>query len=644
MKKIKNLLLVLVALFSMAFLAGCEKSAQIGTTLTFDEDIKGERTMHVELTKESFAENVAATIEDIQAIFTESCPKELTYEFSETETSYTVDIHLAFDSEKDYYEKVEAITEMEEPGEITVSDSVFNSGIEVNESFESKDLLKWLSDALIEKQFVSSENQSYIFDNSSTVVKYGEEEFSSGSYVSVNQTVSTQLSKIQVKTSLNLDGTWNRQISFYVPKDSMDANGDAIMEFLEDGVAKGAKGSWEDYKENGEKGQVYTIKAESISVETMEKLMQKAFHTKESSVTDSSESIYGEEGGTNLIRSSAYINEEYDLSEFVSGDYSYLQVEYVVEANGKETSNNYSVYNSDCSITQEFSTYLIPTGIDLTTKVTGVNKYNRTFKFTFEGLKDTEKEFLKSQAESLAKDLGKVSTKDKKDAYTLTVSVKGDREKVGKLYKKLFGYDMDANYAVEHKWMGFSNTFAYEEYIYLGEFLPYGTGQVVDVNYELSFGAGAKVSNKLENAYEKKGNKLYLSGSTDSSISVTLYGSKVNLKGIISTLVFVLAIVSVVFFVLLLLKGKMKKKSQTPGMPGQPVPMPGVPGTSGQPVPGTGAPGTVEQTVSVAEPAVQSAPEQPEASVLPEFCTGCGAKFEDAETMFCVKCGKKRGE
>ncbi len=646
MKKLKNLLFVLAVLFSMVFLAGCEKSAQIGTTLTFDKDIKGERSMHVELSKESFTENVTATMEDIQAIFTESCPKELTYEFLETESSYTVDVHLAFDSEEDYYEKVEAITGQEDPGEITVADSVFNSGFEVNENFESKDLLKWLSDALIEKQFISSENQSYIFDNSGIVVKYEGEEFTSNSYIAVNETVSTQLSRIQVKTSLNLDGTWNREVAFYVPKDSMDTNGDAIKEFLEDGVAKGAEGSWEDYKEDGEKGQVYTIKAENIPVETMEKLMQKAFHTKESSVTDQSEEYYGEESSTNLIRSSAYMKEEYDLSEFVSGDYSNLQVEYIVEANGKESSANYSVYNSVCSITQEFSTYLIPTGIDLTTKVTGANKYNRTFKFTFEGLKKEEKEFLKSQAEGLAKDLGKVSVKDKKNAYILTISVKGDSEKVGKLYKKLFGYSMDAHYAVEHKWMGFTNTFAYEENVYLGEFLPYGTGQVVDVNYELSFGAGAKVSSKLENAYEKKGNTLYLSGSTDSSIAVTLYGSRINLRGIISIFVLVLAVVSIVFFVLLLLRGRMKKAQPyaAPGGMNQAMPMAGVPGAENQGVSAEATLETVGPVVSAVGTPVQPEEGQLETSVLPEFCTGCGAKIEDSEAMFCVKCGKKRGE
>lgn len=649
MKKIKNLLLVLVALFSMAFLAGCEKSAQIGTTLTFDKDIKGERTMHVELSKESFAENVAGSMEDIQAIFEESCPKELTYEFVETESSYTADIHLAFDSEEDYYDKVEAITDLEDPGRITVADSVFHSGIEVHENFESKNLLAWLSAALLEKQLVKSENESYIFDNSGCVVKYENEEYESGSYISVNQSVSTELRKIQVRTSLNLDGTWNREVAFFVPKASMDTNGDAIKEFLEEGVAKGAEGSWGDYKESSEKGQVYTIKAERIPVETMEKLMQKAFHTKDSKVSDETEST---EGSANLVRSSAYVNEVYDMSEFVSGDYSNLYIEYIVVTGEKENSGTYSVYNGECSISQEFDTFLLPSEINLTSKIMGVGKYNRTFEFTFQNLQEEEKDFLKKQAENLAKDLGKVKTKDKKDAYTLTITVKGDKEKVGKLYQKIFGSEMNAEYAAEHKWMGFSNTFAYEEYISLSEFLPYGSGQAVDVNYELSFGSGAKISNKLENAFEKKGNTLYLSGSTKSPISVSVYGSKVNLRGIISIVVLILGILCLACFLFLFLKGKSKKAQ--PEVPAPPVTgatdVPPAVGGQNQPetaVPPVADPGTVQPetpAMPTAETAAREETPQSQEAELPEFCTNCGEKFESIEQMFCTSCGKKRGE
>lgn len=401
--------------------------------------------------------------------------------------------------------------------------------------------------------------------------------------ISANEEVSVQLSKIQVKTSLNLDGTWNREVSFFVPKASMDADEATVKNFLEEGVVKGSLDGWKDYKENGEKGRVYTIRAENIPVETMEKLMQKAFHTEKTSVKDESETYYTGESNANLIRSSAYISENYDLSEFVSGKSDSLQIEFITESNGKESSNTYEANNSKWSVDQEYTTYLLPTGIDMTCKVLGADKYKRTFEFTFQGLEKEEKEFLKSQAETLVKKSGKVRTKDKKDTYTLTISIKGDKETVGELYKKLFGCEMDTKYAAEHKWMGFSNTFAYGENIYLGAFIPSGTGRVVDVNYELSFGTGMKVKSKVSNAYEEKGNKLYLSGPTDSTISVSLYGSKLNPRGTISVLVLVLAIASGLFFVLLLLTKKRK-------------------------------------------------------------CTGCGEKFENSKQKFCTKCGKKRGE
>lgn len=599
MKKVKRILFILTALFSMVFLAGCEKSAQLKTTLTLDKDCKGERIMHLELSKDSFAENVTVSMEDIQAVFAEKCPEELTCEFAETNDSYTADIHLAFDSEEDYYNKIKAIVEQEEPGDIIIASSVFNNGISIRERFKSEDLLRWFVDALIEKQYVSAENENYIFYDNGCDVEYEGTRYYAGYEISLNQVTSSGLYKIGIKTRLNLDGTWNREISFYVPKDSMRANGDAIKEFLEDGVAKGAEGSWEDYKESGEKGQVYTIKAESIPVETMERLMQEAFHTEESVITDQTEAKYAETGSENLVRSSAYIVESYDLSEFVLEGYdSNPQIEYRVEKNGVGVLDSGAVYDgTEYSISHEYSIWLRPAGINLKSKITGENKYNRTFEFTFEGLEKAEKEILKNRAENLVKNLGKVKAKDSKNTYTLTFTVNGDREKAGKLYQKLLGQEMSANYAAEHKWIGFSNTFAYEEYIDLSGFLPDETGQAVDVNYELSFGMGAKLSGKLENAFEAKGSTLYFSGSTNSPISVSLSGTRTNVRTILILLG--LGIVILAFFVILLLMRRWKKK--------------------------IGAP-------------------QPQTDELPGFCTNCGEKFENDEIMFCVKCGRKRGE
>lgn len=77
---------------------------------------------------------------------------------------------------------------------------------------------------------------------------------------------------------------------------------------------------------------------------------------------------------------------------------------------------------------------------------------------------------------------------------------------------------------------------------------------------------------------------------------MSLYGTRVNPRGMISTILLVLAVISFAFFAFLFLKDRHKKK-QIPG-----------------------------------------------AEDLPEFCTNCGTKFENEEIMFCVECGKKRGE
>jgi hypothetical protein len=259
----------------------------------------------------------------------------------------------------------------------------------------------------------------------------------------------------------------------------------------------------------------------------------------------------------------------------------------------------------------------------------GTNASKRTFRFTFTDLEKEEKEFLKNRADNLAKSLGKVSTKDKKSTFTLTITVKGDKEKVDQLYEKLFGNSLNSEYAVEHKWMGFFNTFAYEETINLSNLIPSGSSEAVDVNYELSFAGGSKVKSLLDNAYEKKGNTLYFSGSTNSSIGIDLYGTKINPRGILSTLFLLLAVVSLVFFFILLLMGFAKKAPTAPIQP--PI----------QPQPVPGAPQAQPQAAPQAQPQADA---QPVPGAAPIFCTGCGAKFEDASSMFCIKCGKKRGE
>ena len=50
------------------------------------------------------------------------------------------------------------------------------------------------------------------------------------------------------------------------------------------------------------------------------------------------------------------------------------------------------------------------------------------------------------------------------------------------------------------------------------------------------------------------------------------------------------------------------------------------------------------EPVSEEKQAEEEAVQPPQESALPDFCTNCGAKFEDAEQMFCSNCGKKRGE
>lgn len=683
MKMMKKAIVLVIAVLSMLFLVGCDKSAQISTDLNIKEDFSGERTMVITMNKTNFAENVTGTIDDIKTIFTESCPAELTYEFSETETDYIVTVHLAFTSFDDYYTKVATITGTEEPGEAAITDSVFNSGITVDENFSSASLMQWLKDKVLEKGMVSSGNSSYVFEDNGGTVTYGETTYNVGNNIDLNETVSYPLDYISMKTAYNTDGTYDRSITFYIPQDTMDANGEAIKAFFEEDLVGGATC---DFKKDGyDDGATCEFIIEGVIADVIESFTKSVFHSENCTVKETKL----DEKNT-LLSQNAVLEESFDLSQFVSGYYSEVDFRYCLADEGvivKDTyyneeekvwSDNGSSYqiskNEDGEVqetqisssygmtfdsTLNYVAYEIPEAIEFETKVKGNDKLDRTFTLDFsKELSDGVRKSLKEKAEEIVGKDGKVKTKEKDDKYSLIITLNGETKEIAKTYEKIFGSEMDVKYGVEHNWMGAKNSFAYEENVNLTQFLPFS----VEFKNKVDFGLGAKVQNDLSAEYVKKGSTATYTGMTDTAASITLCGTKTNVIGMLSIVFLILVIVGLGVFAFLIITDIVKKQGEKKAamQAAQPFVQPGVmsqqfvqsvPQPVVQPVAESQQPVEQEQVAQeqvavTAEPTVEVpvVESQAENSVqeVSLFCPECGTKFEEEGAMFCANCGAKR--
>ena len=244
MKKFRRYVsLFVMALLSCLLLTGCSAGSTINTTLTINNDLSGTRVMEVAIDDSVFSESFTGTMQDLNAVIESNCPAELTYTYSEDTGIKTYRFELGFSSVEDYQSKVNTLLGEGYTVSVQKSDSIWATGVYVNEDFTSEMLLAWLETALVDGGYVSSSDQGNIFGMGTTDVVFGSETYSTYDCISIDEIEYQNIDSIDIlMEAVDID-SYNPAVYFNIPSSSMTAKGAEIEEFFKTVTPANATGA-----------------------------------------------------------------------------------------------------------------------------------------------------------------------------------------------------------------------------------------------------------------------------------------------------------------------------------------------------------------------------------------------------------------
>lgn len=540
--KIKKLLsLLLIAVLSVICFAGC--GATVDTTLTVDSSFNGQRVICVNLDSSDLG-YVNGGAEALEKIATENLPEQLSYSAAPSNDGYVQTFTLTFTDKSDYAAKVEALLNLSDSEilpEITydIDDTPFKTGVKVKENFTSADLLGWYSDA-IETSGIITESKSNWYENGSNLVVIDGTEFETSSRFNINEQETCCLDACEIITTLNVDGTFKREIKFTVYNNVIDElkeeKGVDIEEYLKDLTP-------ENCTFNAEKSdnlREYTFAFETADTEELVKFTNAVLQSEN---TFSVTAIPREnELGTADLKicefndASYYLESDYDLTNKII-TYPNTQL---VSSNNAYFSDNTLTYNNDSSVVNEFDFDWQISFSEIKMQVYQKSGNKAEIKIIFD-LPDAMDESLKNSAKDNIKNLAEdADVLYKEDDSGCAITVSGTVDEISKKMDALT--ETEDSFALEIKKSKTSS--------------PFTKGTVSKIEYDLSSIIGN--SNVVADNEIGFFSKYYYVGDSkfesdgvaliNSSGSISVYAEKINLITVAVT--FVCGVTFIVFALL----------------------------------------------------------------------------------------------
>ena len=152
------------------------------------------------------------------------------------------------------------------------ADSFLAKGIAYSENFTSKDLLSWLSNALVEEGYIDPSYKDEIFENDTTILYFGADEYPTSETINVSEITYLPFNSIDILTIPYVDGTYDRKVIFNIPKSTMEEKRNEIKAFMEDSIPSGALSLWETNPKSGDI--VFSISLENTDKENIDVAME----------------------------------------------------------------------------------------------------------------------------------------------------------------------------------------------------------------------------------------------------------------------------------------------------------------------------------------------------------------------------------
>ncbi len=616
----------------IALCTGCGNGSSVDTTLTINDDMSGERTMVVTIDSDNFNDYFSGTFSDLVDVCEAYCPSEMTY--SADEEALVVTFTLAFSSIDDYNSKISAILDDDDEW-ITIStpDSIWASGISIEEDVYATDLLEWLSDALVEEGYVSSDNASSIFSAGDNYVIYKGESYSSySSYIYVDTVESLSLDYIDILTEAASTSTFNRTVVFHVPESSMSSKGDEILAYMESLTPSNASYTTED-GDDGETLIIYNandLSADDLlafdlaifgeaSIESAEltdtPLVKGTGFDEEISLDnfisswgiyvyfymkpgdDIAVSNYGLSSSSfsDITESGYYdLSDEYDGYYYITYDYTYTgyHVDFSMKAR-----KSYLVSDIDISSTNNSAGTVWTRTTTITLFEVPSEDDQSLLVAAFEAILPTDE--TDSDSEDVSYGTNSISSKSSSDSFSIVITQSGSCEEVEASSKVIFGDAGIVSYTCDEGFFTIKKNEEFTENINLYYLVPSDI-RALDYNlhysHKLGFNAKSEyayaISSTLEDDEELVNGSTFAFDTDGYYIYASYTGTYTNIVALIIIIVIIIIILAAAVLAFLILKKSIANRPAAP------------------------------------------------APTANAFCTSCGAKLV-AGNAFCTSCGSK---
>lgn len=298
----KNKLKYLICLLALILLSAC--GGVVKTDMSFDDSFSGSRVMTYTISNADYTSYVQKDLATVESTLKGLCPPDIEItSLNQDENNIVATFTVNFTSKDEYEEKIGNI--LKAVGSDIVpkvtflrSNTAFAKGVAYQENFGSDDLLKWMSDGIIQNNYITSSYETYIFSSDYISLHINGDEYakdSTMSIIDVNSAKYLPLNSVDFNTVINKDSTVDRTIEVNIPDSTYKEAKDDIDQFMSKRVGNIGSGKW--VEKDG--SHIFTIEGKSLSLDDC-KQMTETFTGKkedtgfpvedESTATESSES------------------------------------------------------------------------------------------------------------------------------------------------------------------------------------------------------------------------------------------------------------------------------------------------------------------------------------------------------------------
>lgn len=303
--------------FALCFLTGCSAGSTIETILEINKDLSGYRQMDLVVDQTVYDEYFTGSVEDLNALISENCPKEMTWSQNELNGATVYRFRIDFTDSEDYENKVKNIINSENEIEtvITDADSIWASGIFISENYNSEQLMDWLKTAIVDAQYVSESNRSMIFTSGSNTVRYIGKEYAAYGNIQIDEIEYLDIKSIELFTDMSGFDSYDKSIVLTIPEESMNLKGEDIKAWLGERLPTGAEGTWETVDTDS----IYTVTKAGLTAIQLENFLNEYFDSEKCSVIQ--EEI---KEGQSPFSFNVELTEYVDFTNFIVGERAYM--------------------------------------------------------------------------------------------------------------------------------------------------------------------------------------------------------------------------------------------------------------------------------------------------------------------------------